>query len=79
MTVNTSLQFVPELETARLEKLAHPSMTCTWVSPGESEKNHIAINSNEVRATQGPQGVLMTLRDFRKPKFIIHLNHKHCV
>lgn len=38
MTVNTSLQFVPELETARLEKVAHPSMTCTWVSPGESEQ-----------------------------------------
>lgn len=38
MTVNTSLQFVPEVDTARLEKLAHPSMTCTWVSPGEPEK-----------------------------------------
>lgn len=51
MTVNTSLQFVPEVDTARLEKLAHPSMTCTWVSPGEPEKNHVAIYSNQASFT----------------------------
>lgn len=52
MTVNTRFQLVPELETARLEKLAHPPITCTSMSPAEPFKKQIAISSFQISMTQ---------------------------